>query len=272
MKSWKITVVIIVVWILVGIVSSWRIFSQGGFPAGEAGFIRQLIVGLPGWVLWAAATPVIYWLGGKLPLTTLRTTRNITLLLISGVLFLFTYIALFLLFENFLGVSLNFSESFILRYQNYLKAHYLTILLLYFAVLALFYIFRALDPSGRSSEGFRNSILVKTRYGYVLVEIIRFQYVRNAKKRVLFHTGRRRHMTREMVEIDPTTIVEEKKYDPERKIVINLGNIRRAVRVGEGDYHFYIGYSHQLILDSKLFNLLKAWLPTPDPREKAEYF
>lgn len=256
-----------------GLVSSWRVYSLQGYPLGESGFIRQLIIGLPGWILWAAATPFIYWLSGLLPFTIKTWPKSLLLQIISATLFSFAYIAFFLLLENFLGVGLRLSPDFKQRYLSYAQSHYFAVFLLYTGVAFLFYFFRSLNiGSSKKGKEFLNSILVKTRYGYVLVEIERFQYVRNAVKKVLFHTGRRKHLSREMVEIDPTSIVEERKYDPQRQIVIDLGKIRRADQIGENKFHFYIGYSHQLILEPELFRLLKAWLPSPRKREKAEYF
>ena len=273
MKSWKSILIIILAWVLVGLISSWRTFSLAGEPGGMQGFLRQTIVGLPGWIIWAAATPFIYWLSGRLPVKGKQAPVSMMIQVVSAVIYAFIYIAVFLLLENFLGVGLRISSQFISRYLQYATDHFFTLAMLFLALSVIFYFLRNYEEKqGRLAGNFLNSILVKTRYGYVLVEIERFQYVRDSAKKVLFHTGRRKHLTRDMVEIDPESIVEERRYDPQRQIVIDLGKIRRANKVGGGDYHFYIGYSHQLILNPQLYHLLKAWLPRPVPSRKAEYF
>lgn len=261
-KSWFKLLLIVLVWVGIAVLISARVYFVQGGRGGES-FVELLMAQLPGWLLWAAATPLIFWTAKKFPFSNPATALGVQV--IFSLFFIALYSVTFVAVDTALSGKAIELDSLADSAITNLRAHWLFILAIYWIVAAVAYGFRlsfARKPPG--PERFENSILIKTNYGFVLVEIEKFQYVKGGGKRIMFHTtGRSRHLDRNREALARGKIVEESRYRPDRRIVIDLGKIRRAEQTGPDRYLFHIGYSHEIYLNQDYYRKLGGWLPTP---------
>lgn len=228
--------------------------------------LKTVLLALPIWLFWLLHAPIVWWLSGKMKLTGPLAAITITTLLLYGLLVAsaFTVIVIALDRPHDLAKAL---RGFPARFTS----SYPFAFLVYFANVVFAYFFRFLENSGSgrtATASYENSILVKTSFGYVLVEIESFKYVKDGDRKILFETGRSTPLNRQRVRIPEGRLVEADKYRNDRNIVINLANIRRAVKRSDDEYVFFIGFSHELHLNAEMYRKLGGWLPRPALEQK----
>ena len=263
MKLWVKIVIIVTVWVTIAIVVSARMYYQQ--EGGDQPFTDILVSGLPSWLLWAAGTPIIFRLAGALPLSKKKWLSSIIIQIVCCALFLFAYLFAITFLDGIVSGNPVDQERFIEVVRQNLANHWHFILIIYWVVLAIAYVSHYIGSTRpvSSEQEYENSILVKTTYGFVLVEIEDFQYVKDGGKKIMFHTGRSTHLNRQRAVIEKGTLVEQEHYRPERRIVIDLAKIKRAEQVGPDEFVYYIGFSHELRFHRKMYMQLGGWLPTP---------
>jgi hypothetical protein len=264
MRSLINGLVIVVAWISVAALVSLRLHLQQG-DAGP-GWPALFAAAVPSWLLWAAATPLIFFIARIFRPTRDRLPEAIAGQLIAAGLFTISYTFVFTLLDGLFSRSGLSPSVLVPRFSDHLAKHWPFILLVY-AIVTIIAWLRAwfLEPGVKEDmDEFDNAILVTTRNGKVLVEIEKFQYVAGGGKRIMFHTGRTKELTRARVAREVgEKLVGQERYRPERRIVVDLGKIRKGEMTGPNEYIFRIGFSHQLKFGRDMYEKLGGWLPRP---------
>lgn len=257
-------VLVIIVWAAVAALVSLRLYLQQG--AGSGPWWPLFQAALPSWMLWAAATPLIFHLARRF-----RPSRNTLPKALAGQVIacgLFTVIwtFAFTLMDNLMAGGGISPDRLIPRFTDHFLKHWPFIALVYAVVTVIAWL-RAtlLSPDSQAEmSGFENAILVTTRSGKVLVEIEKFQYVAGGGKRIMFHTGRTKEITRSRVAREVgEKLVGQERYRPDRRIVVDLAKIRKGEMLGPNEFLFRIGFSHQLKFNREMYEKLGGWLPRP---------
>jgi hypothetical protein len=261
MKLLKSLSVGVFIWLAIGIAVAARISWQ----SGTSNYLDIFSQSLPSWFIWAFATPLIFLISKKLPIAGDKLAASITLQLLFGVAFILLYSAVFSLVDTTINGSILKSDSLMETIKTNAAQHYQFIAILWGLTTAVAYtvIYIRDRPQPLAQKKFENTILIKTKFGFVLVEIEHFQYTKGGTKKIMFHTGDTKHLDRNRVEQSKGALVEEHRYMPERQIVIDLSKIRRADHVAINKYIFYIGYSHELTFNEQIYQALGGWLPRP---------
>jgi hypothetical protein len=251
-----------VVWTAVAVAVTVRLHSQ---DPGSIGFLDLFIRGAPSWILWALATPLLFFLADEFPLSRGKAAESLIIQAFISALFIPLYSFSISALDGILSGTISDQGAFIKGFTRNISGHWYFILALYWVITAVaylsIYLYSEIKPA--KSLPFDNAILVKTRYGFVLVEIEKFQYVKGAGKKVMFHTGRSKHLNRQRTELKKGQLVEQQRYRPDRRIVIDLEKISKAEQTGPDTFVYYIGLSHELLFNREMYMKLGGWLPTP---------
>jgi hypothetical protein len=262
MKTWKSILTIFVVWTAVAVAVTVRLHSED--PDGS-GFLNLFMRGAPSWTLWALATPIIFFLADTFPLARGKAAESLIIQAFISALFILLYSFAISVLDGILSGTITDQGVLTRGFTQNVSGHWYFILMLYWVITAVAYLSKYLYSEIKTAKfsPFDNAILVKTRYGFVLVEIEKFQYVKGAGKKVMFHTGRSKHLNRQRIELKMGQLVEQQRYRPDRRIVIDLEKINKAEQTGSDTYVYHIGLSHELIFNQEMYMKLGGWLPTP---------
>lgn len=227
--------------------------------------IGAVLASLPLWLFWLLAVPVIWWLTGRFKLSGSYAALSFVVQILISLAFLFLFAALVVMLKVFSGGAAPSGDYTGLLVSS-LQSQFVFALFVYWSNTLLAYLIRHFLQRGKGesiAERYENAILVKTSFGYVLVEIESFKYVKGGGRKILFETNRSTPYNRQRMEITSGRLVQESRYRTDRNIVIDLAKIRRAVIRGKDDYVFFIGYSHELHLNQEMYKKLGGWLPRP---------
>jgi hypothetical protein len=223
-----------------------------------------LTANIPLLLFWLAVSGILWWLTSILSLNGPFAAISFLSHLVSSFIILFLFSVL-LLYLNSNG-KVQITSSLLQALRPILLDQMLFSMFLYWSNTSIAYAIRYFYHSAENQkkhESYENSILIKTSFGYVLVEIESFKYVKDGDRKILFETDRSTPLNRERIKIPEGNLVEENKYRNDRSIVIDLAKIRRAVQRGVDEYVFFIGFSHELHLNAQMYKKLGGWLPRP---------
>jgi len=233
-----------------------KIWQQGG--AGVAALV-------PAWLFWMSVVPLVWLLCRHFPLSGVKGLLSLLVHVLVSCLVLVLF-SLFVIFFEQRQPSSGWVEQLQRQLLPVIQQQAVYSLFMYWTNAALGYLCILLTSGKKArapKETYENSILIKTNFGYVLVEIESFQYVRGGDRKIMFHTGRSTPLNRQRVRIVDGSLVAENRYQAERRIVIDLAKIRRAVKRGEQEHVFFIGFSHEVKLNAEMYRKLGGWLPRP---------
>jgi hypothetical protein len=225
--------------------------------------LNLLLQNWPIWFFWLAVVPVIWWLSGLLKVKGPLAAISFLAQVLVGFIIPMLFVALIVLLERS-GHSIS-SGSFLRAYSTAFQNNIGFALFIHWSNTILAYVIRFIASGNKSKPvmgRYDNSILVKTSFGYVLVEITSFKYVKDGGRKILFETDRSTPLNRQRHQLKGT-LVEENKYRNDRNIVIDLAKIRRAAKRGEDEYVFFVGFSHEIHLNKEMYLKLGGWLPRP---------
>jgi len=147
LKKYRTKIIGYLIWVVAALFTSTQLYLKSKDATGEGDWIKLFLIQLLVWSVWALFTPTIFLLGKRFRIGRQTNYKGILLHLIFAVVIVLTYLAIYSVIWNFLGIGSFSLEAF----RSYFKLFFLNLFHWHFFIyMAIIGIAHALEYHNES--------------------------------------------------------------------------------------------------------------------------